>query len=110
VQREVTRYKRNFERYDLVILDDMGYCSFNKECGEVLFNPLSNRNQKGSMVITTNLTFDRWNEVFKDEVLTGAIVDRVGHKAHAVDMTGESYRVIETERWLKESWKEDSAV
>ena len=107
---ELTRYRRNFERYDLVILDDLGYCSFSKECGEVLFNLLSNRNQKGSMVITTNLTFDRWNEVFKDEVLTGAIVDRVGHKAHVVDMTGESYRVIETERWLKESWKEDSAV
>jgi DNA replication protein DnaC len=107
---ELTRYRRNFERYDLVTLDDLGYCSFSKECGEVLFNLLSNRNQKGSMVITTNLTFDRWNEVFKDEVLTGAIVDRVGHKAHVVDMTGESYRVIETERWLKESWKEDSAV
>jgi DNA replication protein DnaC len=107
---ELTRYRRNFERYDLVILDDLGYCSFSKECGEVLFNLLSNRNQKGSMVITTNLTFDRWNEVFKDEVLTGAIVDRVGHKAHVVDMTGESYRVIETERWLREPWKEDSAT
>ena len=107
---ELTRYKRNFERYDLVILDDLGYCSFSKECGEVLFNLLSNRNQKGSMAITTNLTFDRWAEVFKDEVLTAAIVDRIGHKAHVVDMTGESYRVIETERWLKESWKEDSAT
>ena len=49
-------------------------------------------------------------EVFKDEVLTAAIVDRIGHKAHVVDMTGESYRVIETERWLRESWKEDSAT
>ena len=107
---ELTRYKRSFERHDLVILDDLGYCSFSKECGEVLFNLLSNRNQKGSMVITTNLTFDRWAEVSEDEVLTGAIVDRIGHKAHVVDMTGESYRVIETERWLKESWKEDSAA
>lgn len=100
---ELTRYKRNFERYDLVVLDDMGYCSFNKECGEVLFNLLSNRNQKGSMVITTNLTFDRWNEVFDDEVLTGAIVDRIAHKAHVVDMTGESYRVLETEAWIKQA-------
>ncbi len=100
---ELTRYKRNFERYDLVILDDLGYCSFSRECGEVLFNLLSNRNQKGSMVITTNLTFDRWNEVFGDEVLTGAIVDRIGHKAHVVNMTGESFRVIETERWLRSS-------
>ena len=99
----LTRYKRNFERYDLVVLDDMGYCSFNKECGEVLFNLLSNRNQKGSMVITTNLTFDRWNEVFNDEVLTGAIVDRIAYKAHVVDMTGESYRVLETEAWIKQA-------
>lgn len=102
---ELTRYKRNFERYDLVILDDMGYCSFSKECGEVLFNLLSNRNQKGSMVITTNLTFDRWNEVFNDEVLTGAIVDRIAHKAHVVDMTGESYRVLETEAWIRQAQK-----
>ena len=102
---ELTRYKRNFERYDLVILDDMGYCSFNKECGEVLFNLLSNRNQKGSMIITTNLTFDRWNEVFNDEVLTGAIVDRIAHKAHVVDMTGDSYRVLETEAWIKQAQK-----
>ena len=100
---ELTRYKRNFERYDLVILDDLGYCSFSKECGEVLFNLLSNRNQKGSMVITTNLTFDRWNEVFNDEVLTGAVVDRIGHRAHVVNMTGDSFRVIETERWLRSS-------
>ena len=100
---ELTRYKRNFERYDLVILDDLGYCSFSRECGEVLFNLLSNRNQKGSMVITTNLTFDRWNEVFNDEVLTGAVVDRIGHRAHVVNMTGDSFRVIETERWLRSS-------
>lgn len=100
---ELTRYRRNFERYDLVILDDLGYCSFSKDAGELLFNLLSNRNQKGSMIITTNLTFDRWREVFDDEVLTGAIVDRIAHKAHVVDMTGESYRVLETEAWLKQA-------
>ena len=100
---ELTRCKRNFERYDLVILDDMGYCSLGKECGEALFNLLSDRNQKGSMVITTNLTFDRWDEVLGDEVLTGTIVDRVAHKAHVVDMAGESYRVLETEAWTKQA-------
>ena len=61
-------------------------------------------------MITTNLTFDRWAEVFGDEVLTAAIVDGIGHKAHVVDMTGESYRVIETERWLRASWREDFAI
>jgi DNA replication protein DnaC len=97
----ISAYKKNFERYDLVILDDLGYCSFNQECGEVLFNLLSNRNEKGSMIITTNLTFDRWNDVFNDVVLTGAIVDRIAHKAHCIDMTGESYRVIDTKGWLE---------
>lgn len=70
---------------------------------EVLFNLISARNMRGSMVITTNLSFDKWNDVFDDRVLTGAIVDRVAHKAHVVDMTGESYRVLETERWIEEA-------
>lgn len=97
----LTHYKKNFERYDLVILDDLGYCSFNKECGEVLFNLLSARNGKGSMIFTTNLVFERWNEVFDDPVLTGAIVDRIAYKSYTIDMTGDSYRVMETQRWLK---------
>ena len=69
----------------------------------MLLNLLSSRNGKGSTVITTNLMFDRWNEVFDDPVLTGAIVDRIAHKAHVVDMTGESYRVIETKEWIEKA-------
>lgn len=87
---EITRFRKSFDKPDLVVLDDLGYCSFDKECGEVLFNLLSNRNGNGSMVVTTNLRFERWNEVFNDEVLTGAIVDRLAHKAHVVDMTGRA--------------------
>lgn len=98
---ELTAYKRRFEKFDLVILDDLGYCSFNKERGEVIFNLLSSRMQKAPMIITTNLVFERWNEVFDDQVLTGAIVDRIAHKAHVLDMTGESYRIIDTKEWLK---------
>lgn len=47
--------------------------------------------------------FDRWNEVFDDPVLTGTIADRIAHKAHVVDMTGESYRVIETKEWIEKT-------
>ena len=100
---QLTAYKKSFEKYDLVILDDLCYCSFNKECGEVLFNLLSSRLQKAPIIVTTNLTFNRWNEVFNDPVLTGCIVDRVAHRAHVVDMTGESYRVIETKEWLEKT-------
>lgn len=98
---QVSRYKKKFEKYDLVILDELGYCSFDQERGEVLFNLLSSRNDKGSMIITSNLTFDRWNEVFKDKVLTGAIIDRLAYKSHLIDMSGESYRILATKKWQK---------
>ena len=79
----------------------MGYISFDKEGSEILFNLLSNRNDKGSIIITTNLVFDRWDEIFKDPILTGAMIDRLAHKAHVLDLSGESYRIKETISWLK---------
>lgn len=98
---QILNYKRKFEKYDLTILDELGYCSFSKEAGEVLFNLLSSRNEVGSIIITSNLTMDSWNEVFKDTILTGAIVDRLANKAHMIDMTGESFRIKQTKDWLK---------
>jgi DNA replication protein DnaC len=97
-------YKRKFEKFDLVILDELGYVSFDKSGCEIFFNLLSNRNDKGSIVITTNLTFDRWDEIFKDTMLTGAIVDRLAHKAHILDISREtSHRFEETISWIKAS-------
>lgn len=99
---QLNSYKRKFEKYDLVILDELGYVSFDKIGCEILFNLLSNRNDKGSIIITTNLTFDRWEEIFKDTMLTGAIVDRLAHKAHILDISREnSHRFEETISWLK---------
>lgn len=99
---QLNSYKRKFERYNLVILDELGYISFDKIGSEILFNLLSNRNDKGSIIITTNLTFDRWEEIFKDTMLTGAIVDRLAHKAHILDISREtSHRFEETISWLK---------
>lgn len=98
---QISLYRRKFERYELVILDELGYISFDKEANEILFNLISNRNDTGSILITTNLVFGRWKEVFKDPVLTGALVDRLAYKAYVLDMSGESYRVKETREWLK---------
>jgi DNA replication protein DnaC len=97
---EVTAYKRKFSKYDLVIVDELGYVSFDKQGNEILFNLLSNRNEVGSMIITTNLAFEKWEEVFHDTNLAGALVDRVTHKAHILDMSGESYRLKETRQFL----------
>lgn len=98
---QVTAYKRKFAKFDLVILDELGYISFDKEGSEMLFNLISNRNDVGSVIITTNLMFERWEEVFKDPILTGAIVDRLAHKSHVLDMSGDSYRIKETIEWMK---------
>ena len=100
-QQQITSYKRKFIKYDLVILDELGYVSFDQEGNEILFNLLSNRNDAGAIIITSNLMFDRWHEVFKDPVLTGALVDRVAHKAYVLDMSGDSYRILETKEWLE---------
>ena len=93
----------------LVIIDDLGYSSFDKNAAEVLFHLLSSRMGKGSTIITTNLLFDRWHEIFNDEVLTGAIVDRISYKSHVVNMCGDSYRVKETINWLKRGENDEIA-
>ncbi len=100
-QNQLNNYRKKFERYDLVILDELGYVSFDKFGCEILFNLLSNRNDKGSIIITTNLTFDRWEEIFKDTMLTGAIVDRLAYKAHILDISRDkSHRFEETIDWI----------
>ncbi|MFK7983568.1 MAG: IS21-like element helper ATPase IstB [Saprospiraceae bacterium] len=90
--------ENRFEKYDLVICDEFGYISFDKEAAELLFTHLSLRAGRKSTIITTNLNFDRWNEIFGDPVLTAAMVDRLTHKAFLVNMNGNSYRVKETQK------------
>lgn len=75
-QNQLNAYRKKFERFSLVVLDELGYISFDKSSSELLFNLISNRHGKGSIIITTNLTFENWENLFKDPVLTGAIIDR----------------------------------
>jgi DNA replication protein DnaC len=98
----VTAFRNKFLKYDLVIVDELGYISFDKEGCDILFNLLSNRLESGSMIVTTNLAFEEWVSVFKDPHLTGALVDRISRHAHVLDMSGPSYRLKETKGWLQE--------
>jgi DNA replication protein DnaC len=99
---QMSSYRKRFERYDLVILDELGYVSMDKAGCELLFNLISSRNDKGSIIVTSNLTFDRWEEVFKDPTLTGALIDRLAHKAHVLDISREKGgRFEETLAWLE---------
>lgn len=58
------------------------------------------RNETKSIIITTNLAFNRWQEIFSDPTLTAAMVDRLTHKSHVINIKGESYRLKETKEWL----------
>jgi len=98
--RTLKQVEAQFEKYDLVICDELGYVSFDKQGSELLFNHLSLRTGRKSTIITTNLGFDRWEEIFGDPVLTAALVDRVTHKAYLVNMSGDSYRLKETEKMM----------
>ena len=72
-----------------------------QEGGELLFQMLSLRAERKSTIITTNLSFGRWNEVFNDDVLTAALIDRLTHKSYVVNMNGNSYRIKETKDWIE---------
>lgn len=92
-----------FKKYDLVVCDEFGYVSCDKEAGELLFNHLSLRADSKSTIITTNLAFDRWGEIIKDKVLVTALVDRLTHNAFLVNMNGESYRLKETKKFNEQN-------
>jgi DNA replication protein DnaC len=100
-QRILRQLEIRFEKYDLVICDEFGYVSFDKNGAELLFNHLSLRAGRKSTIITTNLGFDRWDEIFGDAVLTAALVDRLTHKAFLINMNGDSYRLRETKEMSK---------
>lgn len=90
------------------ILDELGYVSFDRSSADLLFNCLSARAESKSTIITTNLTFERWSEVFVDAALTSALVDRLTYRALNIDMVGESYRLKKTMELNKETGVADS--
>ena len=100
-QKMLRTLEGRFEKFDLVICDEFGYISFDKDGAELLFNHLSLRCGRKSTIITTNLTFDRWGEIFGDTVLTAAMVDRLTHRAFIINMSGKSFRVKETRQMME---------
>ena len=98
-ERTLQRLIQRYVRYDLLILDELGYIPFSKEGSELLFQVLAERHEKGAVMITTNLGFADWTKVFGDPVMTAALLDRLTHKAHIVSCPWDSYR-------LKQSLKE----
>ena len=89
------RYLKTWSKYDLIILDELGYINLGTG-SPLLFQFCSERYERGSLIITTNLDFSRWGEVFGDNALTVALLDRLTHHAHVIPFLGESYRFKES--------------
>ncbi|MDO9529948.1 MAG: IS21-like element helper ATPase IstB [Syntrophales bacterium] len=78
---------------DVLVLDEIGYVPFNKKASEMLFSVISNSYQRQSILITSNLDFGRWTEIFGDDRLTAALIDRIVHHSHILAFTGPSIRL-----------------
>ncbi len=91
----LSRLEQALNKNDLLILDELSYLTFTKPQAELLFHQLSIRNERGSVIITTNQEFSRWGEFFPDAMLTAALVDRLTHHSHILNMNGDSYRLKE---------------
>ena len=90
------KLERNLEKADLLILDELSYLSFNRHQSELLFKVISDRSEKISTIVTTNLPFSRWTELFENTTMVAALVDRLTFRSHVLDMNGESYRLKST--------------
>ena len=91
------------DRFDAVILDDIGYVQQSREEMEVLFTVLAERYERRSVIITSNLIFSEWDRIFKDAMTTAAAIDRLVHHSVILEMTGPSIRADEAERARKEA-------
>jgi hypothetical protein len=98
--KALLRFRKQLSRQDLVIVDEFGYVPFSKIGAELLFEFFAERYERGSVMVTTNLPFDQWTEVLGSERLTGALLDRLTHRVHILEMNGESYRFKESARRL----------
>ena len=90
---KLKRLLKAFSRYDVLIIDDIGYVQQDQKEMEVLFTLLAERYERGSVVITSNLPFSKWNNVFKDPMMTAAAVDRIVHHSIILELNIESYRI-----------------
>ena len=97
-EKRLLRLQRQFAGYKLLIIDELGYVPLSQTGAELLFEVFSQRYERGSTVVTSNLPFDEWTSVFGSERLTGALLDRLTHHVHILEMNGDSYRLKQSKR------------
>jgi len=93
---ELRKLEKKLQQADLLILDELGYVSFDRYQSELLFKVISDRSERGSIIVTTNLPFSKWASLFENNTLIAALIDRLTFKSYVLDMNGESYRLEKT--------------
>ena len=102
-EKRLLRQQRQFANYKLLIIDELGYVPLSQTGAELLFEVFSQRYERGATIVTSNLPFDEWTSVFGSERLTGALLDRLTHHVHILEMNGESYRLAQSRRRSRRS-------
>ena len=90
------KLERTLAKADLLILDELSYLSFNRHQSELLFKVISDRSEKSSTIVTTNLPFSKWTDLFENTTMVAALIDRLTFRSHVLDMNGDSYRLKAT--------------
>lgn len=91
--KQLLRFQKKLSKYKLLIIDELGYVPLSPTGAELLFEVFSQRYERGSTIVTSNLPFDEWTATFGSERLTGALLDRLTHHVHILEMNGESFRL-----------------
>jgi DNA replication protein DnaC len=99
-ERRLLRLQRQVASYKLLIIDELGYVPLSQTGAELLFEVFSQRYERGSIIVTSNLPFDEWTGVFGSERLTGALLDRLTHHVHILEMNGDSFRLKHSRRQI----------
>jgi|TARA_B100001971_G_C18102964_1_gene489898 DNA replication protein DnaC len=109
-QRQLERTVKQLEKQDLLILDELGYVPFSKTGAELLFEVMSRSYERLSLIVTTNLPFESWVDIFGCERLTGALLDRLTHRVHILEVNGPSYRLMESKKKRKHPRRQSDSV
>ena len=96
-EKRLLRLQKQLANYRLLIIDELRFVPLSKTGAELLFEVFSQRYERGSILVTSNLPFDEWTEIFGSERLTGALLDRLTHRVHILEMNGESYRLNQSQ-------------
>jgi len=100
-EKRLIRLQKQLARNKLLIIDELGFVPLSKTGAELLFEVFSQRYEQGSVIVTSNLPFDEWTEIFGSERLTGALLDRLTHHVHILEMNGDSYRLNQSKKKKK---------